>query len=306
MKKRVLALAFVSLAFVGTSEALQRGSGRVTGSVKDTEGNPIAGAQIEATAEGTALKIQSTSNEKGSWVATGFRGGTYTFTVSAAGYGPAALDVAVKELSTNPPVDIVLERATASGFAASEKIAEQLTAANQLYDQGDYAGALAAYQRMMEESPALYQLHTNIGNVYKAQGNLDQALAEYRMVLEQEPSNAAALVSAGDVLAKQGKFDEALPYFEQAVEISPTDEAVAYNVAELCFNAGNVAKAVEFYQRATTIKPDWANAYLKAGYAYLNLGQIDEAAAQFQKVLEVAPGGPEAAQAQAALSSLGK
>ena len=306
MKKFALAFAFVSLAFVGTSEALQRGSGRVTGTVKDTDGNPLAGAHVEATAEGTALTIQSTSNENGSWVATGFRGGTYTFTVSADGYAPVAQNMSVKELAQNPTLDIVLQRATASGVAASEKVAEQLTAANQLYDQGDYAGALAAYQEMLNESPALYQLHTSIGNVYKAQGNLDQAVAEYRLVLEQDPSNSAALVSTGDALAKQGKFDEALPYFEQAVEINPMDGAVAYNVAELCFNSGNVAKAVEFYRKATTIKPDWANAYLKTGYAYLNLGQIDEATAQFQKVLEVAPGGPEAAQAQAALSSLGK
>jgi tetratricopeptide (TPR) repeat protein len=159
---------------------------------------------------------------------------------------------------------------------------------------------------MLRENPALYQLHTSIGNVHKAQGNLDQAVAEYRLVLEQDPSNSAALVSAGDALAKQGKFDEALPYFEKAVEINPLDEAVAYNVAELCFNSGNVAKAVDFYKRATAIKPDWATAHLKTGYAHLNLGQLDEAAAEFQMVLEVAPGGPEAAQAQAALSSLGK
>ena len=306
MKIYVLALAFLSLALVGTSGALQRGGGRVTGTVKDSDGNPIANAHLEVTQEGTTVTIQSTSNENGSWVATGFRGGTWTFTVTADGYALVAQDMAVKELARNPPLDLVLEKATASNFAASDEIVEKLTEANQLYDQGDFAGALAMYQQLIEENPPLYQLHTNVGNVYKEQGNLDQAVAEYRIVLEQEPSNAAALVSIGDVLAKQEKFDEALPYFEQAIDVSPFDETVPYNVAELLFNGGNVARAIEFYQRATTIKPDWANAYLKTGYAYLNLGQMDEAAAQFQRVLEVAPDGPQAAQAQAVLGSLGK
>ena len=306
MSKRVLALVLVSLACVGTSEALQRGSGRVTGTIKDSDGNPIANAHIEATTEGTALTIQATSNDKGSWVATGFRGGNWTFTATADGYAPVAQTMSVKELARNPELDLVMERATASGFAANEKVAEQLTEANQLYDAGDYAGALAAYQQLVEANPSIYQLHTNIGNVHKAQGNIDQALAEYRMVLDQEPTNGGALVATGDALAKQGKFDEALPYFEKAVEINPSDSAVAYNVAELCFNSGNVAKAVDFYKMATDIRPDWVVAHLKLGYAHLNLAQMDEAAAEFHKVVELAPDGPEAAQAQAALTSLGK
>lgn len=305
MTYRILAIV-VSMAFAGTSEALQKGSGRVTGTVKDTDGNPIGGAQIEATTEGSASRIESSSNDKGSWVATGFRGGTWKFTFTADGYASVAQNVPVKELARNRTLDIVMEKATASNFATNENVAEKLSEANQLYDAGDYAGALVVYQQIIEESPMLYQIHLNVGNVYKEQGNLDEALAEYRIVLEHDPTNGAALVSAGDVLAKQGNFDEAIPYFEQAVEVSPTDEAVPYNVAELWFNAGNVAKAIEFYQKATAIRPDYANAYLKTGYAYLNLGQIDEAAAEFQKVVEVAPDGPEAAQAQAALTSLGK
>ncbi len=305
MKYRILALV-VSMAFAGTSEALQKGSGRVTGTVKDTDGNPIAGAHIEATTEGSSSTVESNSNDKGSWVATGFRGGTWTFTFTADGYASVAQNVPVKELARNRTLDIILEKATASNFGASDKVAEQLSEANQLYDAGDYAGALAVYQQMIEEAPMLYQIHLNIGNVYKEQGNLDEALAEYRIVLEHDASNLSALVSAGDLLAKQGKFDEAIPYFEQAVEMSPTDEAVPYNVAELWFNAGNVAKAIEFYKKATAIRPGYANAYLKTGYAYLNLGQLDEAAAEFQKVVEVAPDGPEAAQARAALTSLGK
>ena len=304
MKNPVVAVAFATLALWGTSEALQRGTGRVIGTVVDTEGNPIAGAHILATLEG-GVDIETTSDENGNWSAVGFRAASYDFTASADGYASVETQISVKELARNPPVTITLQKVQ-TGFASSGKAGEQITEANELFKQGHYDGARALYRQIIEENPALYQVHLNIGNVYKEEGNLDQALAEYQIVLDQEPSNGQALVSAGDVLAKQGKFDEAIPYFEQAVAVSPTDQAVPYNVAELWFNAGNIEKAIEFYLRATAIKPDWALAYLKTGYAYLNAGKMDEAAAQFQKVLEVAPEGPEAQQAQAALTSLGK
>jgi tetratricopeptide (TPR) repeat protein len=305
MKNPLLALACLSWALVGTSEAWQMGTGRVTGTVTDTDGNPIAGAQIVATTEGAGFEIKATSDENGEWAAMGFRGGAWTFTVTAKGYVTMADTLSIRELAKNPPIEIVLEK-IAKGRASGEGTRKLLSEANEAYLQKNYDEALAKYQELLEESPTLYQVHLNIGDIHRARGDLDEAMAEYQMVLEEDPSDGQALASVGDVLIKQGKLDEAVEYFEKAVELNTDDETLPYNVAELYFNTGNVEKAIGFYQKAVEIKPDWLGPYLKIGYAYLNLGKIDEAAEQFHKIVEVAPDSQEAQLAQAALNSLGK
>ena len=305
MKNRILFVACLCLAFVGTSEALQMGTGRVTGMVTDLDGNPIPGALIVATTKGSGHQIEATADEDGEFAMMGFRGGGWTFTVTAEGYVPQADTLSVKGISKNPPITITLEKMR-RGAARSDKTGDLLTEANELYHQESYDEALAMYLQILEEDPGLYQIHANIGNVYKRQDKFEEALAEYQIVLDEDPVHVVSLVNAGDALAKQGKFDEATPYFEQAVELSPEDETLPYNVAELCFNNGQTDKAITFYQKAADVKPDWPEPYMKIGFAYLNLGKLDEAAVQLRKVIEVAPGSQEAQQAQGVLDQLGK
>lgn len=305
MKKRILLLACLSLAFVGTSEALQMGTGRVTGMVTDLEGNPIAGAHIVATTEGSGHEIEATTDEDGEFAMMGFRGGGWTFTVTAEGHVTQADTISVKGISKNPPLTIRMEKMR-KGAATNSRAGDLLTEANELYRQESYDEALAKYLEILEENPGLYQIQANVGNVYKRQGKLDEALAAYQLVLDEDPLHGVALINTGDTLVNQGKFDEAVPYFEKAVEVNPEDEALPFNVGELCFNNGQVEKAIEFYQKAAELKPDWVEPYMKTGLAYLNLGKLDDAAVQLRKVIEVAPDSPSAQQAQAVLDQLGK
>ena len=305
MKNRFLLLACLSLAFIGISEALQMGTGRVTGIVTDLEGNPIPGAHVVATTEGSGHAIEATTDEDGKFAMMGFRGGGWTFTVTAEGHLTQADTLPIKGISKNAPITIALDKMR-KGTATSEGAGDLLTEANEFYHQENYDEALAKYLELLEENPGLYQIHANVGNVYTRQDKLEEALAEYQIVLAEDSSHGLALVMTGNVLVKQGKFDEAVPYFEQAVELSPEDETLPYNVAELCFNNGQTQKAIDFYQKAAEIKPDWSEPYLKAGYAYLNLGKLDEAAVQLKKVIEVAPDSQEAQQAQTVLDQLGK
>ena len=110
MKKRILLLACIGLAFVGTSEALQMGTGRVTGIVADLDGNPIPGAHIVATTEGSGHEIKATTDEDGEFAMMGFRGGGWTFTVTAEGYVPQADTLLIKSISKNTPIEFKLEK----------------------------------------------------------------------------------------------------------------------------------------------------------------------------------------------------
>jgi len=296
----------LSLGLTAGALEAQMGTGRVAGAVKDESGQPIAGATVVAEPQGGGNKLEATSNDKGEWGILGFRNGRYTFTISANGYQPESSTGMVQQLQRNPRMDAVLRKLQKGTAAGGEKAGALLTEGNRLFEQKQYAEATSKYQQLLAENPTLYQIHINIGNVYRAEGELDKALAAYQLVLDQEPENLSALVNMGDMLIKKGTFDKAVTFFEKAVVLNPSDEAIPFNVAEIYFQAGNIDKAIEYYQKSAAAKADWPEPVLKLGYAYLNQGDMVQAAAQMEKVVAMAPDSPQAQIAKGVLDSIKK
>jgi TolA-binding protein len=282
----------------------QMGTGRVAGTVKDTEGNPVEGAKIVAEMAGTDFSLEATSDDKGRWAILGFRRGSYQFTITAVRHVPQQFNTSVSGLGKNPSINVTLEKMTSGQAFSTGPAAETLTEANALYDSKDYAGAIAKFQEILAEFPDLYQIHLNVGNCYRDGGDFDKALAEYNLVLEQEVTHTGALVNVGDVMVRKGDLESAVTYFEKAIEQAPEDEVLPFNVAEIYFDQGNVEKAIDYYKRSSEVRPNWPEPLLKLGYAYINLADMENAAAAFQKVIEVAPDTPQAQLAQAALDSI--
>jgi tetratricopeptide (TPR) repeat protein len=289
------------LALVATAADAQMGTGRVSGTVTDQQGKPIAGAKVTATSPESDRALEATTDKDGKWALLGFRSGTYEFAFSANGFKPASYKNAVKQMGRNPSMDVVLEalQAGQSSGGMNAKLAE----ANGLFEQKQYQEALVKYEEILAAEPTIYQIYLNIGSAYRELHELDKAAASFQKVLDQEATNTGALVNMGDVLVEQGKLDQAVTYFEKAID-QTQDEVIPFNVAEIYFNQNNAAKAIEYYQIASERKPGWPEPYLKLGYANLNAGNMDAAKASFQKVVEVAPDSPQAQMAQQALAML--
>ena len=302
MHSRKLALPVSLVLLVATGVALaQMGTGRITGTITDPEGNGVEGAVITVV-DAIGKKLEGTSDEDGKWVILGFRSGTYDFNIEAEGYRTRIAQKLVRQMGRNE-LDIVLVPLLATDDRAIESANALLKEANELLKQEQYSQAVAKYEELLVAQPSFYQAHEFIGIAYREMGDYDAAVVQLEKVLAEDARHAGALISLGDILVTQQKLDEAVAYFEKAVS-QTTDAIVPFNVAEIYFNQGDAAKALEYYQVAAEYKPDWADPHLKMGYAYLNTGDLDGAKVSFQKVVEVAPDSPQAQMAQAALSSL--
>ena len=302
MPIRKFALPVSLVLFVATGVALaQMGTGRITGTITDPEGNGVEGAVITVV-DATGKKLEGTSDENGKWSILGFRSGTYDFNIEAEGYRTRIAQKSVRQMGRNE-LDVVLVPLLAAVDRALESANALLNEANELLKQEQYSQAIAKYEELLVARPSFYQAHEFIGIAYREMGDYDAALAQFEKVLAEDARHAGALISLGDILVSQQKLDEALEYFEKAVD-QTSDAIVPFNVAEIYFNQGDAAKALEYYQVAAEYKPEWADPHLKMGYAYLNTGDLDGAKVSFQKVVEVAPDSPQAQMAQAALSSL--
>lgn len=301
MLKRTI-LVTIALISCTCAALAQMGTGRATGTVKDPNGEPLAGAQVTARDMQSGRTLEATTDDEGKWGLLGFRSGDYEFTCSLDGYAPESVTKNIKQTGRNPSIDVVLQPASThqGGSAAGTLLAE----ANGLFEERRYDEALAKYEELLVAEPSLFQIHFNIGTTYREMGEPEKAIEAYGKVLAEQPLHPGALVGTGEVLISEGRLDEAVPYLEKAIEHT-TDEVVPYNVAEIYVGQGNSAKAIEYYQIASERRPDWADPHLKTGYAHLGAGDLEAAAAAFEKALELAPpGSPQAQQAQAALDSL--
>jgi len=282
-----------------------RGMGRIFGTVVDENGKPLEGVDILIEAKDFNFKTFAKSDKKGNWAVAGLGTGVFRITASKEGFNNTIMEVMVSQFK-NPPIKIVMVAIKETGEPAGldESSRALFTEANSLYDQGNYAGALALFQEFLERNPTLYPVRLNIGNCYREMKEYDKAISEYNSVLEKIKSEKAdikgdemaakALASIGEIYMIQNNMEKAQDYLKKAIDIYPNDHALAYNVAEIFFQAGMVDQAIEYYNLASKIKPDWSLAYLKLGFVYINKNNFEEAIKNFEKFLELSPNDPQA------------
>jgi tetratricopeptide (TPR) repeat protein len=89
---------------------------------------------------------------------------------------------------------------------------------------GDFDGAVAYLEKLIEAEPENDRLVYNLGVVYGEADRGDEALEYMRRVLELNPDNASALNYVGYSWAEQGvKLDEAEAMIERAIDLRPDD-----------------------------------------------------------------------------------
>jgi len=307
MKEQRLAIIILGFLLIfSTSMALAqegRGQGRVFGTVKDEEGNPIEGAEIVCESLEYDFSLKTASDKKGKWAIAGFGPSVFRIAASKKGYIPSEMQMRLSHFrEKNPPIDFVLKSIESSGMQVMEDVEvskELFREAADLFDEGRYSTSLQLFQEFLETNPTLFQVRLNIGDCYREMGEHENALTEYQVVLDklkEENSDlkgnkyaAQALAHMGETYLKIDDVEKGQFYLTQAIEIFPNDHALAFNVAEIYFKGGKIDQAIEYYTLAIQIKSDWPLAHLKIGYAYLNKGEYDLAISSFKKFLELAP-----------------
>ena len=221
----------------------------------------------------------------------------------------------VFQLEVNPKVQVILKRPEkVPGVLQDEKSIELLEQGNELYKDGKYDEAIAAYQKFQEANPGLYQIQISIADCYREKGEFDKALALYNEAIAQSASDATlgkdmsakALAGIGNCYLKQGRLEEAQGFFQKSIETSPKDEILAYNVGEIYFSNQALDQAVRYFELAAQIKPSWPDPFLKLGYVYLNKADNAKAAESFEKFLALEPEGERAALAKNILGFIKK
>jgi len=311
--KTIFSAAALVLSLVVSALPAAAQTGRVGGTIKDPQGQPVKGATI--TAENPAASPSSftaTTDDRGRYSIIGLKTGTWKVTAVAPGFSPSSGNVPVRSLgSPMPPVDFVLAPGAAGPAGAlagvnTKELQIEIQKAIDLANGGQHDAAIAAYEALLVKTPALTMLNGQIAQVKRLKKDYDGAITSYQKVLAADPNNDKSKIEIGMTYLEKGDFANAEKSLLEVATSTSASREVFYSLGEVQFAKGDTDEAVKQYQRAVDMDGTWAKPLFKIGLAKLQKADMAGALEIMEKVIVVDPSSPEAAQAKGLIAQLKK
>jgi tetratricopeptide (TPR) repeat protein len=304
MKKYfILPLLLVLAVGLSAPLAFAQNMGNVKGICKDTDGKPIAQAEVEWSGTDTGHKYTLKTNNKGEYFSLGIVPGKYNVKLSKDGKELWHFNGVMKGLDeTELNFDLKKEMAAAAqgqGMSPEEAakvkeaaakaenerkvvgtLNEKLNAAKTASDAGDFETAIATL--------------TEANQIDSTRDLIWFKLADaYRMSAPKQT----------DPAEKQKRYEMAAADYQKAIELRSTSEVAqkdpdnnknmaAYynNMAEAYAKSNKVDDSVASYNKAAELDPAHAVTYLfNEGATLTNMGRVDDAIVAFDKVIAADP-----------------
>ena len=164
------------MALVMTALPAVAQTGRIGGTVKDPNGQPIKGATVVAENPSSApSSFTATTDDRGRYSMIGLKAGAWKVTASAPGFAAQSGNVPIKTIGAPmPPVDFTLAPGASGPTGAmagvnAKDLQADLAKADAMVTAKDYDGAIAIYEGMVAKVPALTALQLQIGGLYRNQ-----------------------------------------------------------------------------------------------------------------------------------------
>jgi tetratricopeptide (TPR) repeat protein len=284
-------IAFLSLVFLVFSAQTfvygqgYRGQGRVKGVVTDQEGNPLEGVTVKLYCERGASGFEAKTDADGEWKAMYIRGGPWNIDFEKVGYMPKKISVNLREFDKNKDIEVQLQKI--EGLVVTDELKEELQQGNDLFNQGKYEEAIAAYQAIVQKFPETYILYRNIANCYFQMEKYDLAEEYYKKVLEKDPEDTESLLGIGNTYANRGENEKALEWYNKIDFDKISDPLVLYNIGSNFYTQGQYQEALKYYRKAVELKSDFLDALYQLGLVNLSLGNNQDAIDAFERYLKI-------------------
>ena len=230
------------------------------------------------------------------------------------------IEAAKKELSAaGQTADIKILEEREKVAKTNQKFAnlkQTFTAADGLYNQGQYAQAAATFEKAAPTATGknLPIVLGRAADSYDKAKMYPQAAANYEKAIQAEPTNASFYNNLGNVYGHLGKTDQAIQQYEKAAQVDPPNAANYYfNEGALMENSGKFEQAAAAFKKATQANPKAANAYYLEAQALMGEAKIGPdgkvepvpgTIEALQQYLQIAPTGQYASAAQQMLQTL--
>ncbi|MFQ6675636.1 MAG: tetratricopeptide repeat protein, partial [Fidelibacterota bacterium] len=129
----------------------------------------------------------------------------------------------------------------------------------------------------------------NEGNQNLLRGNYEGATASYEQVLELSPTYYRAYYQLGVVRTRLGEFDRALELYKKTVEVEPAFAKGWFALALAHQRKGDLDSALDALDRAISVDPGYAKAYAQKGVIYVKQGDYQAAERAYNQAIQADP-----------------
>ena len=300
-------------------------TGRVSGIVKDENGQGIKGATIAAeNPDASPSSLTASADNKGRFAMIGLRSGLWRFTALSPGFTGEFREVQLRAGNT-PSItfELKIDRAGAArarARVAAKDLQTDLQAADQLFTSKQWDEAIRKYQAILAKTASLSVIDLQIAQAYRNKADdlkrqdpgadanplYDLAIGAYQALLKDNPGSDKAQVGIAMTNLAKGDLEAAEKSLDEAAQKANATTEVFYGLGEVKIARGKNDDAMKAYERAAQMDPHWGKPVFALGKIALAKGDKDRAVRYFEKVAAVDPISPEAAQSTSMVNQLTK
>ncbi len=162
--------------------------------------------------------------------------------------------------------------------------------------QERYKEAIAFYRKGMSLNPAFPNLRVNLGlSLFKA-GDLRGAIQAFEPALKTEPKSSPQVLRLVTLIGMAhfglGDYAAAIPYLKQAAAGDPENLQLRMNLAQSCLWSKQYQCVVDTYHEILSLNAESAEADMLLGEAYNEMENDSGALTEFQAAVKAGPTTP--------------
>ena len=167
-----------------------------------------------------------------------------------------------------------------------------------LYNKGDFPGALAAFERVLEiEGMDMFKDNAtidtavifNAGMTAQKADELDKAVKYYKQSIEYNYGGAKTYANLSKVLTDSGKKEEGVKYLHKGFELFPNDSWMLVELINHYMLGGEPQKAADYLDKAIELDPENGSYYRAKGTLYEKTEEFAKAEEMYSKALSMDP-----------------
>ena len=231
--------------------------------VKDTQGNPIAGASMTIVHQNYGHKHTFVTDENGRFKQMGLEVGLYTANVEKEGYQSLQADFRVKlgkpresEFTMEKLQVVEMQFVTKIGdFEITPEVKSKFEEAQAAYKEAKYEEAKTLFEEIVGMMPELPEPYQFLFAIYKEEGMKDKALSNIQKYLERKPEDAGAHMECAYLLEDEGKIDEAEGHYKKVLEVEPNAAGACKQLGLLLLKKGMFKECQTHLKRYLELNP---------------------------------------------------
>lgn len=165
---------------------------------------------------------------------------------------------------------LLLGTTTATTYAQTSPLEDQISKGITLYDDGNYQAALAQYQEALQHNKRNPELNYELSLTYFALKDMPNTIRHSTTVIKSLNASpelkAQAHVNRGSALDITGKPEQAIKEFRKAIKLDPTYQMAYYNMGLTLYNQKKYIEAEQALVKAVQLKPGHSSSHLLLGY----------------------------------------